>query len=225
MATSTRWVTAPASPITRQADKSELSTRWAGLSTTVYDTDGRIAAIIDPLNNRTSFAYNAAGLQVRTLNPLGKMTTLIYDAAGQVVDRIYSSYFPTYYVYNAAGRRIRFKDANHKITTTIYDAVGRTLATLDANGHRTTQVIMGAGQRLALVDANGTGTSFLYDAAGRQTQVMMARRSADHVWLRRRGPANAPDRRPRASRRPTSTTQASTHRPTLSRRRRGMLGV
>ena len=42
---------------------------------------------IDPLGNRTSFAYDATGNQVRTTNPLNNNWTTIYDAGNRAVDR------------------------------------------------------------------------------------------------------------------------------------------
>ena len=50
------------------------------INTTVFDLANRVVAQIDPLGNRTSFAYDGAWNPIRDQNPLGFITTSVFDS-------------------------------------------------------------------------------------------------------------------------------------------------
>ena len=54
-------------------------------TTTVYDAAGQTVASIDPLLRRSSTVYDPAGRSVASVDPLGHRTTTIYDAAGESI--------------------------------------------------------------------------------------------------------------------------------------------
>jgi hypothetical protein len=60
IATVDPWVTAPRSPTTPSAVRAD-DRRANGLATAVYDAVSNAVAQVDPLGNRTSFAYDALG--------------------------------------------------------------------------------------------------------------------------------------------------------------------
>jgi YD repeat-containing protein len=87
------------------------------ITTTVYDQLNRVRATADPLNNRTTLAYDVAGNQVSTTNPLGYISTTVFDLAGR----------PTASVDQLGNR-----------TTMTYDAASRVTAVINPLGYRIT---------------------------------------------------------------------------------------
>jgi RHS repeat-associated protein len=110
-------------------------------------------ASIDPLTNRTTAVYDAAGRQVASINPLGQRASSVYDRASRPLASI-----------DPLGNR----------ASTLYDAAGRPVATVDARGYRTTSIYDATGALLATVDPLLARTSHVYDAAGRQVRVQNA---------------------------------------------------
>ncbi|MEM8876121.1 MAG: putative Ig domain-containing protein, partial [Planctomycetota bacterium] len=141
----------------------------ATLSTTKYDSEGRVSETVDALGNMTRFKdYHPTGSPRLIIGPLGNQTVNEYDKQGRLRSTIDSEGNKTEYVYNTQGnlRTIyRYDDANRRIEsgTFSYDNHGRLIQTTE-------------------VDAGGDSGNqapvtryFAYDEEGNQTHAW-------HVW-------------------------------------------
>ena len=88
-----------------------------------------MTASVDPLGNRTSYAYDYAGNQTSVTNPLGFITTLVYSANS---NRMSASVDPlgnrTTYSDDLAGPQTSRQDARGNRITDSYDLAGRQIA-------------------------------------------------------------------------------------------------
>ncbi len=139
------------------------------LSTTIYDSNSRVVASIDPLGNRASYAYDAVGRQVRAINAMGKVTTSLYDAAGRPVASINALGSRTSQVYDAASQQLAGIDPRSNRTSYAYDATGHLTRMTDPVGNRTTYQYDAAGRQALRTNGRGLRTSYLYDATDRLT--------------------------------------------------------
>ncbi len=53
------------------------------ITTYVYDADNQLTDVISPLRTRTTYTYDNGVLELEK-DPLGRVTTFVYDAAGQL---------------------------------------------------------------------------------------------------------------------------------------------
>src|SRR5437763_180479 len=86
---------------------------------TAEETARKLIASINPLGNRSTSIFDAAGRGVASVNPLNKRTTTVFDAASEAIGRV-----------DALGNR----------STSVYDAAGRTVSSINALGNRSTTV-------------------------------------------------------------------------------------
>jgi RHS repeat-associated protein len=128
-----------------------------------------LIATVNPLGDRTSFSYNAAGLRVARTDANGHVATTVYDAVGTAIAEINALGRRTTAVFDAAGRRIGILDANGGRNTYTHDAAGRIVQHLDALGRATTFAYDAAGRQTSILDARGIEATFQYDAANRLT--------------------------------------------------------
>lgn len=160
------------------------------ITTTVYDTKGRVQETIDTRGNVTRYAYDALDRRTQVIvnysvgssDPdRNRTTTTSYDLLGRVTQVVGADGRTTLYLYDKAGRRTR--------TIVNYVAQGTTQpkdwswdgsvwkkdATTNVD-HGTAKdqnlisdtVYDKAGQVSEVRDPRGSSTQFLYDAAGRQ---------------------------------------------------------
>ena len=54
------------------------------MTTTLYDNAGNVQATVDPLGNRTTYAYDSQNRQIAVTDALGHVSTTVYDTAGNV---------------------------------------------------------------------------------------------------------------------------------------------
>ena len=72
--------------------------RWVGSSavrnalgqraTQIYDSQGRLAADINPLGLRTTYAYDVNSQLLRVQDPLGHITTTLHDSMNRLTAQI-----------------------------------------------------------------------------------------------------------------------------------------
>jgi RHS repeat-associated protein len=134
------------------------------VGTTLYDSVGRLQAVVDPLANTTTFSYDAAGRQTAIQSPLGNVLTTNYDADGRTLSSVNPLGYATTFGYDAAGRRVTVQDANGNTTTSVYDNAGRLTANVNALGNTTTFAYDAASNRTAITNARGNTTTFQYDS-------------------------------------------------------------
>ena len=158
------------------------------------DQNGRLIALVDPLNNRTEFTYNKDGRLASQTDALGKTTTYTYEnnMVASVTDRRGLKRSYTYASngmidlerwhdlsdnvirtidrdYDALSRISRFSspDCDYQFT---YDSVGRPLTTNNGGTPGVPQVLLthsyGPGELpVSTTDSLGTTINYEYDSA------------------------------------------------------------
>jgi YD repeat-containing protein len=164
----------------------------ARVTTFAYDTTNRVTTVLDPLNQATSFTYDAKGQLVAIAAP-----PAVAGAASQV----------TQFSYNAMGDVLTVTSPGGKIITYGYDASGNRTSEVDAAGNTITRTFSAANQVLTetqylvadpdgagsasastpittryaynanndlryVVGGDGSVTEYRYDAQGRQTSAI-----------------------------------------------------
>ena len=137
-------------------------------TTTVYDSNGNVAASVDANGNRTTYSYDSQNRQIQTQDALGHLTTTVYDSLGNVSATVDANGNRTTFSYDSQNRQIQTQDALGNLTTVVYDAAGQTLATVDANGQRTTYGYDANGRQVSTTDALNHTMTVVFDAAGNQ---------------------------------------------------------
>ena len=144
-------------------------------TTYLYDNQDRATGVINPLGQRTTYAY--LGDQNRITNPLGHVTTLTL-ARVTLTDASYTA---------LSARSVH--DANGERTTYVHDGNGTFAGTIDGLGNRTTysyvSVKWHAPAPVGSVSA-GDRTSYSYDSNGRTTNLTdpLEADDLDLGWLR-----------------------------------------
>jgi RHS repeat-associated protein len=141
----------------------------AEVSTMLYDADGNVTSMTDPLGNVTEYVYDGADRETEQID------AQIYDslAASKVNPT-------TVMVYDNDGNVVSVEDPNGNYTTYAYDAASRETSELDPNptdgsssgGPLTTYSYDAAANLSSATDPLNQTTSFDYDALGRQTEVI-----------------------------------------------------
>ena len=149
---------------------------------------------IDPLDRRTTFAYDNVGSQTLKHDPRGNLITMVYDAANQLAGHRYPDGRRHTFTYDAVGNRTVLADPtgrttsiyderNHptrvtnpddKAVTYAYDAVGRRRTMTDPDDGVFTYTHDAAGRLSWLENPQNERTTFTYDAVGRQTRKDLA---------------------------------------------------
>jgi len=160
-------------------------------TTFAYDTNGNMAATIDPLGNKTQRLYDAVSRLIALTDPRGKSTQFQYDKLNQVTqitDAINGltgfTYDPngnlltvadaksqtTVYIYDNMDRLATRKDPLNRIESYQYDLVGNLTTFTDRKGQVATFQYDALNRRTSATYADAT-TTFTYDAAGRLTKT------------------------------------------------------
>jgi YD repeat-containing protein len=141
----------------------------AEVSTMLYDADGNVTSMTDPLGNVTEYVYDGADRETEEID------AQVYDSltASNVNPTTVTS-------YDGDGNVLTVTDPNGNVTTYTYDAAGREVSELDPNptngtasgGPLTTYAYDAAGNVSSVTDPLSHTTDYDYDALGRQTEVM-----------------------------------------------------
>jgi RHS repeat-associated protein len=129
------------------ADNSKRET-----TTFVYDADGDLVRITDPLQHTTTIAYDAYGNQTSVTTALGRITSYGYDQDSRLISRV-----------SPKGNQTAADPANYRTTWTL-DGVGRPTESVDPLGRHTKASYDAAGNVASSTDAAGRKTIFGYDA-------------------------------------------------------------
>jgi RHS repeat-associated protein len=140
------------------------------VTSTLYDSAGRVTASMDADSNWTYTVYNEIGKVASTTNKLGLATSFTYDARGNLIQTIYPDSTVTRTVYDDNGRAVvstsRAAFTNTvpdsmtfaRATRTDYNAVGRATntvrltnaeITINNNAGVVSAVLSGAGSALS----------------------------------------------------------------------------
>ncbi|MDB4872940.1 MAG: hypothetical protein JWL97_3944, partial [Gemmatimonadales bacterium] len=166
----------------------------------------------------TDTTYDAAGQQIRVVDPAGRVTDFKYNAAGQVTDTIQYGVVAAGVTPGGPGDNT----SDDMVTRTIYDDLGRQVATIDALSRQTDYEYDGAGRLIAVTlpaigngDARRPRYEYHYDTFGHKTSVVsniyldpatnqivyvtkdangnatLTPRAADDAWLTNKGDVTA----------------------------------
>jgi RHS repeat-associated protein len=145
------------------------------ISTTNYNSIGKVMSSTDPLGHTTSYSYDPMGQLTQTSYADGTSESTTYDAEGHRATSTDRAGRITSFSYDDDGRLTKTTYTDQTSTSTSYDQLGRVTSTTDALGHTTTNVYdpgCGCSGRLTkVIDALGNATQFLYDADGNKVSV------------------------------------------------------
>ena len=167
-----------------------------GITTWEYDDDGMLVATTEPRGNvdgadkakyTTRFEYDAAGNQVKAIDPLGNTTQYRYDDANRLIATTDANKHVTRVTYNE-------DDQTSTVTTpdaglndsTVYEYAddGMVASITDPRGHRTRMDYDEAGRLIKRTDPLGRSTYSTFDAEGNQTESLSLDR-LEFPWLLR----------------------------------------
>ena len=114
----------------------------------------------------TTNIYDAADRKTLRVNPLGQRTTYAFDDAGREIQRLYADDSRVTTTYDSVGNRLVVADPTGRYTRT-YDPLNLTTSVTNPDGNRLSFIYDVLQQRKVLVDANGGRTTTIYDAARR----------------------------------------------------------
>ena len=139
-------------------------------STYTYDALNRRISFLDPLHNKTTYTYNANDDLTAVIDPRGLTTTYTYDGFDDQTGVRSPDTGATTRTFDAAGNLLTSTDARAKVGTYTYDALNRPLKITWTGGETITYTYdtgtYGIGHLAKMVDPAGT-TSFTYDQLAR----------------------------------------------------------
>lgn len=140
----------------------------SGITTrTEYNADGSVAATIDALGNRTTFAFDGAGRLISTTDALGNTASVEYNRAGQIVASRDALGRVTRTTRTVSGLPLRTTRADGTTTETAYDVVEEVASSTDARGARRTVERDAENRPVSATDALGNASQIAYDTLGR----------------------------------------------------------
>ncbi|MCI0456868.1 MAG: hypothetical protein L0Z62_07815 [Gemmataceae bacterium] len=144
-------------------------------TTTLFDAAGNVTSVTDASNNTTTFAYDALNRLSSQTDPLGETATFAYDGVGHLTSTTDRNGRRRDYAYDDAGRMttetwVNVGGGTADILTYSYDAVSNLLSA--ANGNGTYAMTYDAVNRVTVAQGPfGVTQTFTYDAAGNRTVV------------------------------------------------------
>jgi RHS repeat-associated protein len=140
--------------------------------TYAYDpATGNQTSVTDPLNNKTTRTFDAAGRVLTATDPDGRVATTAYDNLGRVLATTDGAGGVTRSTYDGVGNRLTLKDPNGNTTQSQYDARNLLTTVVDALGNATVTAYDAVGNRTKVTDPLGDVTIFAYDPNNRLTST------------------------------------------------------
>ncbi len=132
-----------------------------------YDAMGNRTSIQDPIGNKTMIAYDLAFNFPKTITDArGSVTTFAYDAKGNLLQTVNAAGGVTTFTYNAYGQPLSMTDPRGKITTFTYDFYGNLATRKDPLGNVTAYTFDILGRLTTATDALLNATAMTYDKDG-----------------------------------------------------------
>jgi RHS repeat-associated protein len=134
--------------------------------TSTYDTDGRLETDTDALGNVTSYAYDLGARQTTITNPDTGTVEQTFDARGLLLEEIDPLGRKTEHTYDANKNELTRKNPLNEVTTFTYDANGNQTSIENDRGETTTITYNAFAQPLTSTDPTGHTTTIEYDERG-----------------------------------------------------------
>lgn len=135
----------------------------------------QLVTITDPLQHTASFFYDTRGNLVATEDPLGNRVTITYNAAGQVLTITDATQSATIQMAYDDGDLASVTNPLNATTSFFNDGVGRLVAMTDPMGGITRYSLDALNQITAVTDPRGDSTQFASDPNGKVVSVTDAR--------------------------------------------------
>jgi YD repeat-containing protein len=105
-------------------------TTWLTRETRTYTPTGKVATVVDGMNDTTTNAYDPLDRLFSVTDPVSRVTRYTYDLAGEqtVETRAYGTSLQqdyATYTFTANGQRASVKDANNNLSSYVYDGFDR----------------------------------------------------------------------------------------------------
>lgn len=149
-----------------------------GTTRYTYDLANRLLTETNPLNQTTTFTYDAVGNRETKLDGKLALTRYTYDDARRLTDVSFADGTAYAFRLDELGRRLSESSSTHSRSMT-YDAVGRVETVTDANTGAVVTSGYDAEGRRTLVTEGGVDRRFEYDARGLLRRLRMGTSS----WL------------------------------------------
>jgi RHS repeat-associated protein len=130
-----------------------------------YDNANRLIKLIDPTLHAAQYEYNARSETTAVVDALNQRHEFAYDAAGRVTQVTRGSLSMSY-AYDAVGNRTQRTDYNNQTTTFAYDTLNR-LTTTTYPDTTTVSYAYDALSRLSSATNTSGTVSLSYDSRGR----------------------------------------------------------
>jgi len=151
-------------------------------TTFTYDALDRLIRVTDPLENNTTYSYDAVGNKTSLTDANGHITSYTYDALNRLVGVTDALGGTVTYAYDPVGNKTSMTDANGHTTTYTYNALNRLTAVTDPEGNTTTYAYDAVGNKTGLTDANGETTTYTYDVLNRPTRISYPTHNVDYAY-------------------------------------------
>lgn len=129
-----------------------------------YDSETRVAAVYDGLNNKTTYSYDPANRRNTVTDPRGNQTRFTYDADLRLMTVADPLGYTITRSYDAANNLISVQDKAAGITTYIYDTRNNLTSLQDPAGKVTSYTYDAFDNLLTVTDPLLAVTSYQYDA-------------------------------------------------------------
>ncbi len=144
------------------------ATSATGAATTfLYDVNGLVAVVKDPLGNVSQVTYNADGQPVFTSYPGGSAVSTTYDSKGNITTQTDPLGNVTNYTINTLGQLQSLGDPNGNTTSFSYTAQESLASITQPDGTAASYVYNAQGDVSKSIDALGRVTNYTYDSHGR----------------------------------------------------------
>jgi len=138
--------------------------------TTIRDSQGRVAKVIDPVGASVTYEYDASGNLYQTTDSANNATRLAYDLNGNKIAMVGPDLGYWQYAYDALGQLIRQVDGKGQTSNFAYDRLGRMVSSNepDMTVNRTyDSCAKGIGSLCKESTPSGFARTYAYDSLGR----------------------------------------------------------
>lgn len=135
-----------------------------------YDKDNNLVSVVDPLNNKTTYAYQN-NYPIKQTDASGDVSTNTYDSKGQVLTTTDAKGSITTYTYDSYGHLLTTVDPLGNKSTNAYNAEGDLISVTSPKGETTSFVFNNIGLKTSQKSPLGSITQFGFDVGGRMTSV------------------------------------------------------